>query len=110
MLKELRNLYHGRSKRAHRFRYALLAFDLATILFVIVTSFLPMAPWIVAADVVIGAVIVLDFVARFAVEERKAAFWGRLTTWADVVAMVSFLAPLLGAQLGFLRVLRTLRL
>lgn len=110
MLKELRNLYHGRSKRAHRFRYALLAFDMATILFVIVTSFLPMAPWILVADVAIGAVIVLDFVARFAVEERKAAFWRRLTTWADVVAMLSFLAPLLGAQLGFLRVLRTLRL
>ncbi|KQB12812.1 potassium channel family protein [Rhodobacter capsulatus] len=110
MLKELRNLYHGRSKRAHRFRYALLAFDMATILFVIVTSFLPMAPWILVADVAIGAVIVLDFVARVAVEERKAAFWRRLTTWADVVAMLSFLAPLLGAQLGFLRVLRTLRL
>lgn len=110
MLKELRNLYHGRSKRAHRFRYALLAFDMATILFVIVTSFLPMAPWILVADVAIGAVIVLDFVARFAVEERKAAFWRRLATWADVVAMLSFLAPLLGAQLGFLRVLRTVRL
>jgi len=110
MLKELRNLYHGRSKRAHRFRYGLLLFDLATILFVIVTSFLPVVPWILVADVVIGALIVTDFLARFAVEERKGAFWGRLSTWADVVAMASFLAPLLGAQFGFLRVLRTLRL
>ena len=110
MLKDLRNLYHGRSKRAHRFRYALLAFDLGTILFVIVTSFFPPTFWVLAADVAIGALIVLDFAARFAVEERKLAFWGRLATWTDVVAMVSFLAPLLGAQFGFLRVLRTLRL
>jgi voltage-gated potassium channel len=32
------------------------------------------------------------------------------TTWADIVAIVSFLAPLIGEGAGFLRVLRTVRL
>jgi voltage-gated potassium channel len=32
------------------------------------------------------------------------------TTWADMAALVSFLAPLVGEGAGFLRILRTLRL
>jgi hypothetical protein len=37
----LRDLYEGDSPQAHRFRYGLLAFDVATVLFIVVTSFLP---------------------------------------------------------------------
>ena len=32
------------------------------------------------------------------------------TTWADIAAIISFLAPLVGEAVGFLRILRTLRL
>jgi voltage-gated potassium channel len=35
----LRQLYEGGSPAAHRFRYALLAFDLVTLLFIVATSF-----------------------------------------------------------------------
>jgi hypothetical protein len=34
----LRELYGGDTRRAHRFRYALLVFDVATIAFVVVTD------------------------------------------------------------------------
>ena len=34
----------------------------------------------------------------------------RLATWADVAAVLSFLAPITGEGVGFLRILRTLRL
>ncbi|HHC29939.1 MAG TPA: ion transporter, partial [Rhodobacterales bacterium] len=37
-------------------------------------------------------------------------FFLRFATWADMVALVSFLAPIAGEGFGFLRVLRTLRL
>ncbi len=40
----LRELYEGDTRRAHLFRYALLVFDVATIAFVVVTSFLPLSP------------------------------------------------------------------
>ena len=40
----LRQLYEGGSPAAHQFRYALLAFDLVTLLFIVVTSFLPRSP------------------------------------------------------------------
>lgn len=110
MLSRLRDLYEGETHAAHRFRYAILGFDLATILFVIVTSFLPRTSVTTALDAVIGVLIVLDFVARFAISDRKISFWTRPATLADIVAMVSFLAPFIGDSFGFLRVMRTLRL
>ena len=110
MLKAIRNLYEGHTPRAHAFRYGLLAFDIVTICFVIVTSFLTRSLWIEVMDALIGVLIVTDFLARFAIERRKVRFWSRFTTWADLVAMVSFLAPVAGESFGFLRILRTLRL
>ncbi|OOY16818.1 ion channel [Thioclava sp. DLFJ4-1] len=110
MLKTLHHYYEEDSRRAHAFRYALLAFDLATILFVIVTSFFPHTVTIEVIDAVIGVVIVADFLARYAISGEKVRFWTRAATWADIIAIGSFLAPIAGEGLGFLRILRTLRL
>ena len=109
-METLRELYFGDSDRAHRFRYAVLAFDVTTIAFVIVTSFF--APMIVFEwiDAVIGVVILADFIAHFVATRQKMRYFTRLSTWADVVALVSFLAPVAGEGFGFLRILRTLRL
>jgi len=105
----LRNLYDGNTQAAHRFRYALLAFDIATIVFVIVTSFFERTTAIEIADFLIGLVILADFLLRLSME-RTARFLLRPATWADIAALVSFLAPIAGEGLGFLRVLRTVRL
>ncbi|KFE36638.1 ion channel [Thioclava atlantica] len=110
MIKTLRHYYESDTAEAHAFRYALLAFDLATVAFVIVSSFLSRALWIEAVDAVIGVVIVADFAARYALSGEKIRFWTRPATWADLVAIASFLAPIAGEGLGFLRILRTLRL
>ncbi|MBT9384561.1 ion transporter [Pseudooceanicola sp. CBS1P-1] len=110
MRKTLHALYEGDTVRGHRFRYALLAFDLATVLFVIVTSFFPRAPWMETADLVLGLLILADVLARFAIEPRRLRFLIRPATLADLVSILSFLAPVTGDALGFLRVLRTLRL
>jgi len=110
MLRRIRLLYEGESKRAHAFRYAILVFDLVTIAFVVVTSFFPHTLTVELIDALIGLVIVADFSARFAIADRKFKFWTRAATLADVVAMISFLAPVAGESFGFLRVLRTLRL
>ncbi|MEY8840704.1 ion transporter [Cribrihabitans sp. XS_ASV171] len=110
MLKSLKLLYEGHSARAHRFRYALVIFDLATILFVIVTSFFPHTRGVEIADMVLGVVILADFIARMMIDGSKLRFLGRFSTWADLVAVASFLLPIAGEGFGFLRVLRTLRL
>lgn len=106
----LRELYEGDTLRAYRFRYGLLVFDVVSILFIIVTSF---APWTAASewlDILFGLLILADFAARMAISPQR---WRELlhwTTWADILSIVSFLAPVSGAGAGFLRILRTLRL
>ncbi|WP_299815770.1 potassium channel family protein [uncultured Jannaschia sp.] len=106
----LHSLYRGHTPAARRFRYVLLLFDIVTILFVIVTSFFPRTQLIEVLDAVFGALILADFLVRLFLEQRRGYFLMRFTTWADIAAIVSFLAPLAGEGLGFLRILRTLRL
>ena len=61
-------------------------------------------------DVLFGIGILADFAARLLVSRHRLRDFTRLSTWTDVVAIVSFLAPLAGEAGGFLRILRTLRL
>lgn len=110
MLQKLTSLYEDDTPAAHRFRYGLLAFDVMTIAFVIVTSFIPRSNWVEAVDLVLGLVILADFIVRVVIENRKAYYFLRLSTWADLAAVASFLLPIAGEGFGFLRILRTLRL
>lgn len=106
----LRALYEGGSPAAHRFRYGLLAFDLVTVLFIVVTSFLPRSPAVEVLDVLFGIVMLADFAARFFISNHRLRDLVNPLTWVDIVSIASFLAPLAGEPAGFLRILRTLRL
>lgn len=106
----LHHLYFGQGLDARRYRYGVMAFDLATIAFVIGTSFLPRGPVVEILDVMIGLVLVAEFAARVAGSRKPWREALRPASVADVVAIASFLAPLAGEGFGFLRVLRTLRL
>lgn len=104
-------LYNGRSRKAAVFRYALIAFDIVTIVFFLATT--PMAPTmaIYIADFVIGTVILADFAARLWIAPRKLRMLRQIYTIADLLVIVSLLAaPLVAENLAFLRVLRALRL
>ena len=108
--RNIRSLYEGATPNGVRFRYGLLVFDIVTVLFIIATSFLPSNDITEALDVVFGAVILADFSARLLASRRRLHEFTRFSTWTDVVAIISFLAPLAGEAGGFLRILRTLRL
>lgn len=110
MLEDIKTLYEGSTPAAHRFRYALLVFDIVTILFVIVTSFIARNRVIEIIDLVFGVVILADFGLRARLQAERGRFLLRLSTWADAAAIVSFLAPIASEGFGFLRILRTLRL
>lgn len=104
-------LYTGRSRNAAIFRYSLIAFDLSSIGFFIVTAPLTPTPAIFAADMAIGAVILADFLARLWIAPNKPRMLRQLYTLADILVILSlFLAPLITQNLAFLRVLRALRL
>jgi voltage-gated potassium channel len=106
----LRYWYEADSPAAHRFRYGLLAFDIVTIAFVVVSSFFQETRWVERFDLVFGVIILADFCARLAISRQRWRDLVHPATWADVVAILSFLAPLAGEAGGFLRVMRTLRL
>jgi len=110
MLRRIRSLYEDDTPQAHKFRYGLLAFDIVTVVFVIVTSFFPRTPLDEAADTLFGILILADFLVRFWLERDKKQLALRLATWTDLATILSFLAPIAGEGLAFLRILRTLRL
>lgn len=105
----IRELYEGRSEAADRFRYALLAFDGFTILFLVATSFLARGLHTVVADVAIGLVMLADVGLRLWISPRPLrdmiSFWGL----ADLAVVISLLAPFWEEGLAFLRVLRLYR-
>ena len=107
----IRLLYDGRSKRATRFRYGLLVFDAASIVFFIATATLPLTPALITADALIATLIFGDFICRFWVAENKLRHLRQIYVLVDLAVLVSLIAaPFLGQQFAVLRLLRALRL
>ena len=110
IIESLRYLYESDSPTAHRFRYALLAFDIVTILFIVVTTFVRGNATLEWLDIVFGVLILADFLTRLAISRNRLRELAHPASWADMAAIVSFLAPIAGEAAGFLRILHTVRL
>lgn len=97
----LRTLYEGAGPTGDRFRYALLAFDLMTVTWLIVSSFLPRGLHSTTIDIVIGAIFLVDLLARLLIARRPLkdlfSFWGI----ADLLVILSLLLPIWGEGLAF---------
>lgn len=106
----LHGLYHGWDRKARIFRFGLLAFDLISIAFFLVTSVIRDAQWIYWVDGLIAIVIMADLIARFYISNRPLSLLKQPVTWVDFVVLVSLLLPAFFENLLFLRVLRALRL
>jgi voltage-gated potassium channel len=111
-LKEtINNLYTGRSQRATNFRYGLIAFDLASIAFFVVTAPEFPTPFILTVDFVLGLIILADFLARLWIAPDKPRMLRQLFTLADILVILTLLlAPFISTHFAFLRVLRAMRL
>ncbi|WP_425404358.1 potassium channel family protein [Hwanghaeella sp.] len=109
--KTVRLLYTGHSERARQFRYGLIGFDALSILYFIVTSAMPVTLVITIINAVLGVLITLDFAARLWISDNRRKELTRIYTLADIVVVASLLlAPFFAHSLGFLRILRGLRL
>jgi voltage-gated potassium channel len=109
--KTVRLLYTGSSQRARRFRYGLIAFDSTSIAYFIAAAALPASTTTMVLNVVFGVLITCDLAARFWISPNLRYEATRIYTLADIVVLASLLlAPFLADNLGFLRVLRGLRL
>jgi voltage-gated potassium channel len=103
-------LYTGRSKAAVRFRFSLLAFDIAVIASFIVTTIVGLPPWLVIVDMVFAAVIAADLAARYVIAPSRRKYFLDLFNWADFIVVLSLTAPAFFGTFAFLRALRALRI
>jgi voltage-gated potassium channel len=87
----------------------MLAVDLVVVGFVVASSFFRGTAWTEALDPVFGTIILLDFAARLWIARRPLRELLHPITIADVIVIVSLLAPAAGENFAFLRVLRVLR-
>jgi voltage-gated potassium channel len=106
----VRALYHGTDRRARMFRFALLVFDIVSVIFFIATSMLTHVHiWIYWVDALMALVIVADLAARFWIAKHPWRLFKEFTTWTDIVVIITLILPMLFDSLLFLRVLRALR-
>jgi voltage-gated potassium channel len=103
------SLYFGKGDSARTFRIAMLIFDLVTVIFLVASSFYRGVAS-ESVDTLIGIVILADFLARLWVDDRPWAYLRKPATIADMLVIISLLAPFVGEGLAFLRVFRVARL
>jgi voltage-gated potassium channel len=106
---KVRHLYEANTSVAQRTRDLFLVFDIGVLLFIVVTSFLPGASWLEVTDGVIGTILLTEFVARLASSRAVGREVLHPWTWVDAMAIASFLAPVTGEGIAFLRALRLVR-
>ena len=105
-----RDLYRGRTRNAQIFLYALLLFDLISLLLIIATSFMTRSGLVRGLDVAFGIAFLTEFVFRLAGTRRISREIFGLTTWTDLGVIASLLLSATSEAAGFLRALRTLTL
>ncbi len=110
MKPRLRELYFGDSASARRFRYWLLAFDLVTITFFIITSMFPETPPILLVEYTIAVFLIFDFSARLWLAKHKLKYLLEPLTIADLIVIGTLVLAAFIENWGFLRVIRLLRL
>jgi voltage-gated potassium channel len=103
-------LYNGNSPAARRFRWVLLAFDAITISYFVVASFLHHIDQLHVIEELIGVIYLLEFIARLFISPRRLRAVLHPVGLADLIVIVSLLAPSLAENYSFLRVIRALRL
>ncbi|MFP4109040.1 MAG: ion transporter [Desulfonatronovibrio sp.] len=107
--KTLSGLYEGRSRASLRFRMCLLFLDVAIVCSFIVVSFMGLPSGFYLADLLFAFIVLLDLVARWFIARDGRKFLFNPYNWADLVVVLSLVAPLFFGDFAFLRVIRALR-
>ncbi len=105
----LRILYQGGTPAAMRFGYGMLAFDLATVCFLVGTSFMARTPLLGAIDFCLGIIFALDLAARLWISRDRRRRFLNIYTLLDLLVIFSLLAPISGEGAAFLRIARVFR-
>lgn len=103
-------LYNGSGRVSRNYRWSLLAFDSITILYFVLASFFHHVDDMHIVEEAIGVVYLLEFIARLIISQQRWRAIFNPVGLADLIVIVSLLAPALAENFLFLRVIRALRL
>jgi voltage-gated potassium channel len=106
----LRRLFYGHRPAAVAFQAGLLTLDIAAITYFLATTFIVDAPWIRVVDLLLGALLALEFLGRMLAHRHPMRFLDNGAALLDLVVIASLFPSALLGNLAFLRVLRTVRL
>ena len=106
----LRRLFYGHRPAAVAFQVGLLVLDLAALAYFLVTTFMPSAPWIHTVDLLLGILLLLEFLGRLAAHRHPMHYLDNAAALIDLTVILSLFLSALVGNLAFLRVLRTVRL
>lgn len=110
MRKTLDRLYNGSGQQARLFRLGLLLFDVAIIIFFVSASFMTPSALVHGLEISIGLILLADFLARWWVCREPGDYFRQISTWTDLIVLVTLILPFLTGNLLFLRLLRAVRL
>lgn len=102
----LRELYHGHSERAVRFRLTVIAVDLVMIAFFIAAPLLRETRAFLIIDYCLALVLALDLTARAFATDKVMNWLRRPVSWLDLFVLATLLFPFWLFNLAFLRVIR----
>lgn len=106
---KLQQLYYGDNRTSRLFHLALIAVDLSAIAYFLATVQVPHVAIFRVIDLVIFVVFAVELAVRFWVDRQPRYFLFQIPTIADLIVLASLVVPLLVENLGFLRILRTMR-
>ncbi|MFK7903128.1 MAG: potassium channel family protein [Nitratireductor sp.] len=107
--KNIKKLYTSNQKTPRAFRWTLFVFDISVIIYFLFTATSKLTPLLIGIDLVLGLILLCEFCARHWVLNERKTLEQKLYTGVDLLVILSLFAPLFFSNLGFLRVLRTLR-
>ena len=107
---ELRRLFYGHRPAAVAFQAGLLLLDIAALTYFLATTFAAPAPWSRIVDLLLGILLLLEFVGRLAAHRHPMRYLDNASALVDIVVILSLFWSAFIGNLAFLRVLRTVRL
>ncbi len=106
----LDKLYNGSEKRSNTFQISLLVIDVLCIIYFIVASFYHHTDDFHELEVAIGIYYLIEYSARLYISKKLLRYIFNPLGLADMIVILSLLAPTLTENFALLRLIRSLRL
>lgn len=107
---QLDKLYNGSEKRSNTFQISLLIIDVLCILYFVAASFYHHTDDFHLLEVAIGIFYLIEFCARLFISKQRLRYIFHPLGLADLIVILSLLAPTLTENFALLRLIRSLRL